>query len=138
VHRTVRCARRQRLSPVPNGRAQSTAATWQARRPRQLSAGRTGHVRCAPDCSVCQARRCCQRSARPFKERNRALFLVRCAPDCSVHPQTEGNQSLPNGGATAPLALGAINRAPRRLYLVHKHPLSTQQLQNSASTLSNC
>jgi hypothetical protein len=128
----------QRLSPAPNGRAQSTAATWQACRPRQRSVDRTGHVRCAPDCSVCQARWDGQRFARALKERNRALLDVRCAPDSPVHPRTEGNQGLPNEGATAPLALGAINRAPMRLYQIHKHTLSTLQLRDSATTLLNC
>jgi hypothetical protein len=151
IHWTVRCApdcpvctglsgepASQRLSPAPNGRAQSTAATWQACRPRQRSVDRTGHVRCAPDCSVCQARWDGQRFARALKERNRALLDVRCAPDSPVHPRTEGNQGLPNEGATAPLALGAINRAPMRLYQIHKHTLSTLQLRDSATTLLNC
>jgi hypothetical protein len=55
---------------------------------------------------------------------------------CSVHPRIESNQGLPNKEATIPLALGAIKRAPGRLYLVPKHTKSTLILRFNADTLS--
>jgi hypothetical protein len=151
IHRTVRCAPDCPVSQPANGSRLRPTVGRNRRRPRGRHVARANGrrtapdmsgvhrtVRCAPDCPVCQARRDGQRSARALKERNRALLDVRCAPDSPVHPRTEGNQGLPNEGATAPLALGAINRAPMRLYQIHKHTLSTLQLRDSATTLLNC
>jgi hypothetical protein len=106
--------------------------------PRPTASGRTGLSGAPPDYPVYHLVEGCQRSARPFKEGDRALLDVWCAPDSPVHPRTEGNQGLPNEGATAPLAPGAINKAPRRLYLAPKHTLSTLQLRDSVTTLLNC
>ena len=92
VHRTVRCARPPTALSRANGRRGIGG------RPRQLgqrSPGRTGLSGVPND-------RGDQRSAPPQKEGDRALWSVRCAPDCPVHPQTEGNQGLPNEGATTP------------------------------------
>jgi hypothetical protein len=64
---------------------------------------RRGHrtVRCARTCPVRQRLSGCQRSAAPFKERNRA-------PDCPVRHATEGKNCLPRLLSTAPSCLGAI------------------------------
>jgi hypothetical protein len=50
-----------------------------------------------------------------------------------MHPQTEGNQGLPNGISTAPRPLGAIKGTPRRIEQNTKHTLSTLQLHDHAS-----
>ena len=76
-----------------------------------------------------------QQSAWLVKEINCRLCSVWCAPDSLVHTQTEGNQSLPNGGATAPWPLRAIKEAPRHLYLLPKHTLITSQLRTFAITV---
>jgi hypothetical protein len=65
-----------------------------------------------------------QRSASPFKERNRAPDIVRCAPDCPVRQATEGKICLPGMLSTAPSCLGAIKGTPRRMEEHTKHPLS--------------
>ena len=94
---------------------------------------RRGHrtVRCAPDmsgvhrtCPVRQRLSGGQRSAVPFKERNRAPDSVRCAPDCPVHQSTEGKISLPDLLSTAPSCLGAIKGTPRRMEEKTKQLLS--------------
>jgi hypothetical protein len=68
-------------------------------------------------------------------ERNRALFTVRCAPNSPVHPQTEGNQGLPNKEETTHLTLGAIKGPPRRMEHLPKHTKSTPKLRFNATTL---
>jgi hypothetical protein len=135
VHRTVRCARRPTALASANGQRAISGGHVVATSPRPTVSGRTGLFGAPPHCPVCHLAEGEQRSARPFKEGDRALLDVRCTPDCPVHPRTEGNQGLPNGGATAPLALGAINKASRRLYLVPKHTLSPLQLRDTATTL---
>jgi hypothetical protein len=55
-----------------------------------------------------------QRSASPFKERNRA-------PDCPVRQTTEGKNCLPRLLSTAPSCLGAIKGTPRRMEEYTKH-----------------
>jgi hypothetical protein len=44
-----------------------------------------------------------------------------------VHPQTEGNQGLPNGAPMAPRYLGAIKGTPRRMELHTKQSLNIVQ-----------
>jgi hypothetical protein len=44
-----------------------------------------------------------------------ALFTVWCASDSLVHPQTEGNQGLPNRAPTASRSLGDIKGTPRHM-----------------------
>jgi hypothetical protein len=83
IHRTVRCAPD---CPVSQRSAGPTVGRGIcARHVVGPTIGR-GHrtVRCAPDCPVRQRLPDLQRSAAPFKERNRALDSVRCAPDCPV------------------------------------------------------
>jgi hypothetical protein len=63
-----------------------------------------------------------------------ALFTVRCAPDSPVHRRTEGNQSLPNGGPTAPRSLGAIKGTPRCMKHYTKHLLNILQRRDFAIT----
>jgi hypothetical protein len=63
---------------------------------------------------------------------------VRCATDNPVHPQTEGNKSLPNEAPTTPRLLGAINGTPRRMEQYIKHTLSTLQLRDSITTPPKC
>jgi hypothetical protein len=92
-------------------------------------------VRCAPDMSGAPTALCCQRSAAPFKERNRAPDSVRCAPDCLVRHATEGKNCLPRLLSTAPSCLGAIKGTPRRMEDHTKHPLSI--LDHSHSTLAH-
>ena len=96
-----------------------------ARHVAEPTVGR-GHrtVRCAPDYPVRQRLPDLQRSAAPFKERNRAPDSVRCAPDCPVRPTTEGKDSLPDVFSTAPSCLGAIKGTPRRMEEDTKHSLS--------------
>ena len=66
-------------------------------------------------CPVRQRLQVNQRSASPFKERNRAPDSVRCAPDCPVRHATEGKDCLPRLLSTAPSCLGAIKGTPRRM-----------------------
>jgi hypothetical protein len=75
-------------------------------------------------CPVRQRLSVCQRSAAPFKERNRAPDSVRCAPDCPVRHTTEGKNCLPRLLSTTPSCLGAIKGTPRRMEEDTKHPLS--------------
>jgi hypothetical protein len=58
------------------------------------------------------------------------------APDYLVRPQTEGNQSLPNGTPTAPSYHGAIKGTPRCMEQKTKHPLNILQCLDFASTRS--
>ena len=119
-HRTVRCA------PDSVRCARLARAKWPLsgiRRRRTAKIHRT--VRCAPDCPVRQICNGRQRSASPFKERNRAPDTVRCAPDCPVRPTTEGKDGLPDLFSTAPSCLGAIKGTPRRMEEETKHSLST-------------
>jgi hypothetical protein len=60
--------------------ARSARDTW----PSQRLEGGTGLSGVHRTCSVRQRLSGCQRSAAPFKERNRAPDSVRCAPDCPV------------------------------------------------------
>jgi hypothetical protein len=111
IHRTVRCAPD---CPVSQRSAEPTVDRGIcARHVARPTVGR-GHqtVRCAPDVSGAPD---LQRSAAPFKERNRAPDSVRCAPDCPVHPTTEGKDGLPDLLSTAPSCLGAIKGTPRRM-----------------------
>jgi hypothetical protein len=150
-HRTVRCVRCARLTranwPLSGIRRRRTAIihrnVWCA--PdcpvSQRSAGPTvGRAICAGHvaeptvgrgtglsgvhrtCPVRQRLPDLQRSAAPFKERNRAPDSVRCAPDCPVHPTTEGKISLPDLLSTAPSCLGAIKGTPRRMEEYTKQP----------------
>jgi hypothetical protein len=78
VHRTVRCAPD---CPVSQRSAGPTVGRGIcARHVAEPTVGR-GHrtIRCAPDCPVRQRLPDLQRSAAPFKERNRAPDSVRCA-----------------------------------------------------------
>jgi hypothetical protein len=78
IHRTVRCAPD---CPVSQRSAGPTVGRGIcARHVAEPTVGR-GHrtVRCAPDCPVRQRLPDLQRSAAPFKERNRAPDSVRCA-----------------------------------------------------------
>jgi hypothetical protein len=59
------------------------------------------------------------------------------APDCPVDPQTEGNQSLPNGAPTTLRSLRAIKGMPRRMEHTTKHPLNILRHRDTASTLEH-
>jgi hypothetical protein len=85
-------------------------------------------------CPVRQRLSGCQRSAAPFKERNRAPDSVRCAPDCPVRQSIEGKISLPRLLSTAPSCLGAIKGTPRRMeeYTKHSYNIPKHQDINSA------
>ena len=129
IHRIVRCAPD---CPVSQRSAGPTVG-------RAICAGhvaeptaRRGHrtVRCAPDCPVRQRLSGSQRSAAPFKERNRAPDSVRCAPDCPVCHATEGKNCLPRLLSTAPSCLGAIKGTPRRMEEYTKHSLSIPKHQD--------
>jgi hypothetical protein len=112
------------LSGEANGRpgqrsaARSARDTW----PSQRSEGGTGLSGVRRTCPVRQRLSDLQRSAAPFKERNRAPDSVRCAPDCPVHPTTEGKIGLPDLLSTAPSCLGAIKGTPRRMEETTKQP----------------
>jgi hypothetical protein len=124
IHRTVRCAPD---CPVSQRSAGPTVGrVIGARHVAKPTVGRKHRtVRCAPDCPVRQICNGRQRSASPFKERNRAPDTVRCAPDCPVRPTTEGKNSLLDVLSTAPSCLGAIKGTPRRMEEQTKHSLST-------------
>ena len=137
-HRTVRCAPD---CPVSQRSAGPTVGRGICAGHVAVPTARWRHrtVRCAPDmsgvhrtCPVRQRLSGCQRSAAPFKERNRAPDSVRCAPDsvrcapdCPVRQSTEGKICLPGLLSTAPSCLGAIKGIPRRMKEYTKHPLST-------------
>jgi hypothetical protein len=120
--------------PVCTGLSGEPTVGWANGRPRDLRETRgrangrkgapdcpvcTGHVRCANGSQICNGR---QRSAAPFKERNRAPDSVRCAPDCPVHPTIEGKDGLLVLLSTAPSCLGAIKGTPRRMEEISKQP----------------
>jgi hypothetical protein len=65
------------------------------------------------------------------------LFTIWCASESPVHPQIEGNQSLPNGALTAPRSLGAIKGTPRCMELHTKHPLNILQYRDFTNTQSS-
>ena len=109
IHRTVRCAPDCPVSQ--RSAADSVRDTW----PSQRSEGGTGLSGVHRTCPVRQRLPDLQRSASPFKERNRAPDTVRCAPDCPVRPMTEGKDGLPDLFSTAPSCLGAIKGTPRRM-----------------------
>ena len=122
IHRTVRCAPDCPVSQ--RSAARSVRDTW----PSQRLEGGTGLSGVHRTCPVRQRLSGGQRSAVPFKERNRAPDSVRCAPDCPVHQSIEGKISLPNLLSMAPSCLGAIKGTPRRMeehtkysYNIHKH-----------------
>jgi hypothetical protein len=78
-------------------------------------------IRCATRVSDCNGRL-----------RQKRKGITHCSlsggvPDCPVHPQTEGNQSLPNGTQTAPSCLGAIKGTPRCMEQNTNHSLNIQQ-----------
>ena len=116
-HRTVRCAPDMSGAPTALRLPTVDCAVYGNK-------SGTGHVRCAPDCPVRQICNGRQRSASPFKERNRAPDSVRCAPDCPVRHSTEGKNCLPRLLSTAPSCLGAIKGTPRRMEESTKHSLS--------------
>jgi hypothetical protein len=60
---------------------------------------------------------------------------VQCASDSPVHPQTEGNQSLPIGAPTTPRSLGAIKGTPRHMEHYTKHPLNILRHRDTWITL---
>jgi hypothetical protein len=133
IHRTVRCAPD---CPVSQRSAGPTVGRGiRARHVAEPTVGR-GHrtVRCAPDCPVRQRLPDLQRSAAPFKERNRAPDSVRCAPDCPVRPKTKGKISLPELLSTAPSCLGAIKGIPRRMEEHTKHSYNIPKHQDIDST----
>ena len=108
IHRTVRCAPD---CPVSQRSAGPTVGRgFCARHVAKPTVGR-GHR----TCPVRQRLPDLQRSASPFKERNRAPDSVWCAPDCPVRPTTEGKDSLLDLFSTAPSCLGAIKGTPRRM-----------------------
>jgi hypothetical protein len=116
IHRTVRCAPDCPVSQ--RSAAESARDTW----PGQRSEGGTGLSSVHRTCPVRQRLPNLQRSAAPFKERNRAPDSVRCAPDCPVHQSTEGKIGLPDLLSTAPSCLGAIKGTPRRMEEKTKQP----------------
>jgi hypothetical protein len=119
---------------LANGRPRDQRAP---RVPGQWSPSCTGLSSAPPDCPVCHGTRGWQWSASPNKERNHTLFTARCAPDSPVRPRTEGNQSLPNGEATTPFAIGAIKGAPRCLYqdTKHQHPTTPRHYDHAIDLL---
>jgi hypothetical protein len=54
--------------------------------------------------------------------------------DRPVHPQTESNQSLPNGAPTTSSCLRAIKWTPRRMEQYTKHPLNILQRRDFTNT----
>jgi hypothetical protein len=104
---------------LPNGRPRDQRAP---RVPGQWSLGCTRLSGAPPDCPVCHGARGLVTVG--FAKQEKESHIIHC-PVC---PQTYGNQSLPNGGATTSLALGAIKGAPRRLYQDTKHPLNIFEL----------
>ena len=124
IHRTVRCAPDCPVSQ--RSAADSARDTW----PSQRSEGGTGLSGVHRTCPVRQRLPDLQRSASPFKERNRAPDTVRCAPDCPVRPMTEGKDGLPDLFSTAPSCLGAIKGTPRRMEEYTKHSYNTPKHQD--------
>jgi hypothetical protein len=98
--------------------------------PSQRSEGGTGLSGVHWTCPVRQRIPDLQRSAAPFKERNRAPDSVRCAPDCPVHPTTEGKNGLPDLLSTAPSCLGAIKGTLRRMEGRIKHSYNIPKHQD--------
>jgi hypothetical protein len=128
IHRTVRCAPDCPVSQ--RSAARSARDTW----PSQRSEGGTGLSGVHRTCPVRQRLPDLQRSASPFKERNRAPDTVRCAPDCPVRPMTEGKDGLPDLFSTAPSCLGAIKGSPRRMEENTKHSYNIPKHQDIDST----
>jgi hypothetical protein len=136
IHRTVRCApncpvSQRSAEPTVGRRICARHVVW----PTVGRRHRT--VRCAPDMSgvhrTCPVRQICngrQRSAAPFKERNRAPDSVRCAPDCPVRPTTEGKDGLSDLFSTAPSCLGAIKGTPKRMEEDTKHSYNIPKHQD--------
>ena len=89
IHRTVRCAPDCPVSQ--RSAARSARDTWPSQR-LEGGTGLSGVHRTCPVRQICNSR---QRSAAPFKERNRAPDSVWCAPDCPVRPTTKGKDGLP-------------------------------------------
>jgi hypothetical protein len=118
IHWTVRWANGR---PGQRSAARSARDTW----PSQRLEGGTGLSGVHRTCPVRQRLSGYQRSAVPFKERNRAPDSVRCAPDCPVRHATEGKDCLLRLLSTSPSCLGAIKGTPRRMEENTKHPLST-------------
>jgi hypothetical protein len=140
---SVRCARLTRSELVALGNSSATydynspdcpVCTGLSGEPTVGRAIYAGHVakptarRGHRTCPVRQRLSGCQRSAAPFKERNRAPDSVRCAPDsvrcapdCPVRHATEGKDCLPRLLSTAPSCLGAIKGTPRRMEENTKH-----------------
>jgi hypothetical protein len=128
IHRTVRCAPDCPVSQ--RSAADSARDTWPSQRPE----GGTGLSGVHRTCPVRQRLPDLQRSASPFKERNRAPDSVRCAPDCPVRPMTEGKDGLPDLFSTAPSCLGAIKGTPRRMEEYTKHSYNNPKHQDIDST----
>ena len=129
IHRTIRCAPDCSVSqrrPGQRSAARSARDTW----PSQRSEGGTGLSGVHRTCPVRQRLQVSQRSASPFKERNRAPDTVRCAPDCPVRPTTEGRDGLPDLFSTAPSCLGAIKGTPRRMEEKTKHSYNIPKHQD--------
>jgi hypothetical protein len=129
IHRTDRCAPDCPVSQRSAGPTIGCAIC--AGHVAEPTVGR-GHrtVRCAPDCPVRQRLPDLQRSASPFKERNRAPDTVRCAPDCPVRSMTEGKDGLPDLFSMAPSCLGAIKGTPRRMEEDIKHSYNIPKHQD--------
>ena len=106
--------------------ARAARDTW----PSQRLEGGTGLSGVHRTCPVRQRLPNLQRSASPFKERNRAPDTVRCAPDCPVRQSTEGKISLPRMLSTAPCCLGAIKGTPRRMEEDTKHSYNISKHQD--------
>ena len=114
IHRTVWCAPD---CPVSQRSAEPTVgrAICAGHVAKPTVGGGTGLSGVHRTCLVRQRLPHLQRSASPFKERNRAPDTVRCAPDCPVRQTTEGKDGLLKLLSTAPSCLGAINGTPRRM-----------------------
>jgi hypothetical protein len=127
----------QRLLPAPTvGRNQ--------RRPRGGRVASANGQQVAPDMSGVHRTVRCARRGSAANGRLVPVWKEIGTVQCPVVHRTvrcttaqKANRGLPIGGATAPWPLGAIKEAPRRLYLISKHTLSTQQLRDSATTLLN-
>jgi hypothetical protein len=127
IHRTVWCAPD---CPVSQRSAEPTVG-------RVICAGHVAEPtarRRHQTCPVRQRLQVNQRSASPFKERNRAPDSVRCAPDCPVCQSTKGKISLPGLLSTAPSCRGAIKGTPRRMKENTKHLYNIPKHQDIDST----
>jgi hypothetical protein len=95
VHRTVQSASR-----APGQRSAARSASATCARPTVTKRHRTVWCAVGPEAG----------NGRLHQIRKVIAYYLLSgdALDCPVHPRAEGNQSLPNEGATTPLALGAI------------------------------